>query len=419
MKNNYNTLLKYILDNSNKEYQKETVNGLFRSILEPVTTNSKFEACILFRLFDINGKESLIKRLAFSGASLYSFSDILNDLKIENIEKQNIWNNTEFVIINGSRYSVAMIWDYSLSSIKDAAPVCLIYNSKVILDILKCIEINTLKDIKDDIFRFIPDRRENSILNKSINLLADNLNEKNEEILFSEIEKKQILKNDDRLETATIVAEKAKFIAHEIKNNLSIINLYSKISQKRLENITADEEIMTSLSNALNNITNASENISNHINDLRCLSAPYKTNESMKQLIYSTVMQCSEKAKSSTVDIEVNDFEDVSINIDKTKFQCALMNIIFNGIEACTSGCKIKVDCISDSDNVRVIVSNNGDKIPEELQDKIFESEFTTKEKGNGLGLAICKKQLELTDGTINLVSSDENETVFEILIKS
>ena len=43
MKNKFNTLQKYIFDNSVKEYRKETVNGLFRSILEPIISNQKFE----------------------------------------------------------------------------------------------------------------------------------------------------------------------------------------------------------------------------------------------------------------------------------------------------------------------------------------------------------------------------------------
>ena len=50
MKNNYNTLLKYIFNDSvNIEYRKETIDGLFRAILEPVISNQKFEACILFQ----------------------------------------------------------------------------------------------------------------------------------------------------------------------------------------------------------------------------------------------------------------------------------------------------------------------------------------------------------------------------------
>ena len=50
MKNRFNTLKKFIYDNSEKEYHEKTVNGLFRAILEPVISNQKFDACVLLRL---------------------------------------------------------------------------------------------------------------------------------------------------------------------------------------------------------------------------------------------------------------------------------------------------------------------------------------------------------------------------------
>ena len=80
--------------------------------------------------------------------------------------------------------------------------------------------------------------------------------EKNEEIIFSESEKKHLVPADDSIKTAEIVADKAKFIAHEIKNNLSIINLYSKITEKRIDSVSADEEVINSINNALKNIQN-------------------------------------------------------------------------------------------------------------------------------------------------------------------
>lgn len=417
MNNKYNTLLQYILDNSINEYHKETVNGLFRSILEPIAENNKLDACVLLRIFDLEEKESLLKRLSFSGSYIYSYNDLSEKINSVNIEKTKIWGDTEFIVVIGPRYSAALLWDYSLSERKNYTPVCLLYNSKYITDIAKKILDNSSKDIKDILLKYLPDRRENSLLNKSVHLIADKLNSKNEEIIFSELEKINILKNDDRLETASIVAEKAKFIAHEIKNNLSVINLYSKISQKRLESVKAPEEILNSMNSAINNIVTASESISSHINDLRCLSSVYKTDISIKELIYSTAMQCAEKARKSGVEIDINDFSDVILNTDKVKLQCAVMNIIYNAIEACSDECRITIDCIEQDKEVKILIKNNGVKIPDEIKTKIFESEFTTKEKGNGLGLAICRKQLQLAGGNINLVNSDEKETVFEIII--
>lgn len=417
MKNKFNALRQYIFEKSTKEYHKETVNGLFRSILEPVIGNQKFEACVLFKLNDLDDKLSIIKRLSFSSASIYSFSNSLDELEFENIQKEDLWGTTEFVVVIGSRYSAVMLWDYSLSTNKNFTPVCLVYNSALITEIAKEIAKNTNKDIKDILFKYLPDRRENTILNKSISLIADNLNSKNEEIIFSELEKSKLLNEDDRLQTAEIIAEKAKFIAHEIKNNLSIINLYSKICEKRLEGVETSEEVLQAFKLALNNINNASESISSHISDLRSLSTPYKTDVSIKELILSTAMQCDEKAQQAGVEINVIDFEDCVVSTDRIKLQSVILNLIYNAIEACSNGNSIAIDTFIEKKLVKIFVKNNGAKIPKDLQEKIFEPNFTTKEKGNGLGLAICRKQLELVGATLNLVHSNSVETLFEIAI--
>lgn len=419
MKNNFNTLLKYILDNSvNIEYRKETINGLFRAILEPVISNQKFESCVLFKLDNMKDKKSIFKRLAFSGANLFSYCNSLSELNLENLQLSDIWQDTEFVVVLGQRYSAALIWNYSMANKPECAAVCLLYNSKVITDIAKTIADNSKSDLKEYIQKYVSERRENFIMNQSLQAIASMLNEKNEEIIVSENEKQHLVAEDDTLKTAGIVADKAKFIAHEIKNNLSIINLYSKIVEKRMETVSADEDTMTSLNNSLVNIVNASENVSSLISDLRCLSTPYIQEVNIRNLVFSTVSMCEEKANNAGVTIKVAKFNDCLISTDRTKFQCALTNLIFNAVEACHSGCKICIDCFIEPKEIRIFVKNNGDKIPNEIKHKIFDSDFTTKSKGNGLGLAICKQQMLMVGGNINLVHSNSVETLFEIVMK-
>ena len=126
---------------------------------------------------------------------------------------------------------------------------------------------------------------------------------------------------------------------------------------------------------------------------------------------------CQEKADKASVSINIVKFDDCIISSDKTKLQCAITNLIFNAIEACNENAAISIDCFVEPKEVRVFVKNNGPKIPLEIQNKIFQSDFTTKEKGNGLGLAICKQQMQMLGGDINLVHSNDVETLFEIVL--
>lgn len=418
MKNKFNTLKPYIYEYSQKELRKKTINGLFRAILEPVISNQKFECCILFRILEIQGKESLLKRLGFAGAKLFSFSENLNSFNIKDSQKDtNIWGKTEFLIVLGQRYSACLIWDYSSSNNQDSSEVCLLYNSKIISNIAKQVLENSKDDFENLIEKYSPDRRENKILNGSINNIALLYNDTNEEIMYTTAEKDNYLSDDETKKTAQIVSDKAKFISHEIKNNLSVINLYSKILEKRFQSIQMKSEILSSVNNAINSINNASEHISSLIGELRCISAPYYTKESIKKIILNTLMQCAVKTESLGIETVLEEFDDVIINTDKVKIECALMNIIFNAAEASSKGSKITIFCNRENDKFTITIKNNGKEIPKDIQTQIFEPEFTTKEKGNGLGLAICKNQLQLIGGDIELVKSDKDETVFKIVL--
>ena len=406
MKNKYNNLLKYIYEYSDNIYSKETVNGLFRSILEPLIINQNIQSCVFLRILDKNDKNSIIKRLLFSGIEIYSFSDIALDFDLKNCECKNIWNNTEFIVVLAPRYSSALIWDYSECEIKNNTKICLLYNSRIISEIAKLISENSITDLKEYIKKYTPDRRENILLNKSINSITSILNDKHNEFIFSE-------KDYDLLTTAKSIEKKAKFIAHEIKNYLSIINLYSKISEKRLEKFNQQDESLNSINNSIKNIKNASENISYLINDLRCMSLPYKEKIKLKEIIEQTLELNKIKIKDANAILKISYIEDTEIETDKIKVCCAITNIIFNALDA-----KAKNIIIEANKNI-IIIKNDGEKISEDIKEKIFEENFTTKTTGNGLGLAFCKEQLNRIGSDIKLIHSDNIETAFGIYIKS
>ena len=82
------------------------------------------------------------------------------------------------------------------------------------------------------------------------------------------------------------------------------------------------------------------------------------------------------------------------------------MKIVSNGAPA-----------TGDSVTWTIIVSNNGLKIPEEIQQKIFTDGFTTKTSGSGIGLYVCRQSLEEQFARLELLKSDDNSTDFEILV--
>ena len=68
-------------------------------------------------------------------------------------------------------------------------------------------------------------------------------------------------------------------------------------------------------------------------------------------------------------------------------------------------------------EGVEICVKDNGCGIPEDIQKKIFEPNFTTKSSGSGLGLAICRSIIENFGGKIGFTSEEGIGTEFYIIL--
>ncbi len=97
-----------------------------------------------------------------------------------------------------------------------------------------------------------------------------------------------------------------------------------------------------------------------------------------------------------------------------TALNGAISNLVTNAIEAGAKKVNIKLD--ANEKNVVICVKNDGPMIPVSVQRKIFEPFFTTKSNGTGLGLAVVVAVAKVHQGSLNLISNEE-ETVFSLTI--
>ncbi len=92
-------------------------------------------------------------------------------------------------------------------------------------------------------------------------------------------------------------------------------------------------------------------------------------------------------------------------------FYQIISNLLSNSLDALSSGKgDVTVETEVRGDGLRIVVEDNGCGIPKQMQSRIFNAFYTTKEhgKGTGLGLAIMKKLVDKYEGRIEL-ESEEN----------
>lgn len=416
-KPNTNQLRTYIFEKSNKEYSKQTINGLFRSIIEPLIETNGERALVFVRLKKSLELKTVVKRLTFSKAKIYSFSDTISEENVGNVEKEEIWGNCEFLLVLSPRFSVAMMWDYDTSESEGMSELCLLYNTKCISEIAKTVCSNSKIDFSEFLKKFQPDRRENTELNSSIGKLAGLVEDLNKELLINSLSQAEFSKSEKDLENYEMANENIRFICHEIKNHLSIINLYSKIIEKRFENLTLPDETESSVNGAINNIEKSSGTISALLNDLKCFSKPILERVNLNETIKNTVKLTQARAKEKNTEIVFDCTEDIFVLADGMKLQNILINLIYNGIDAINKNGKIEISAAKQGNSAQILVQDNGEGIPDNIIGRIFDINFTTKDHGNGLGLAICKTLTKEQNGELNLLMTGKKGTTFELII--
>ena len=104
---------------------------------------------------------------------------------------------------------------------------------------------------------------------------------------------------------------------------------------------------------------------------------------------------------------------------DENGLKQLFLNLFVNSIEAVQDGgvIELELNVCHERNIIDISISDNGCGIPGEIQEKIFDPFFSTKDGSNnsGLGLTICHHIVESHHGMITCASDPENRTTFSI----
>lgn len=203
-------------------------------------------------------------------------------------------------------------------------------------------------------------------------------------------------------------------VAHEIRNHVSICEMYSEIIKKHLEKSGFEND---AVSNAIECIKKSLRIISSSLIDLKSVSNFEPKFVDLKSIVEESVRLSTAYTAGKHIKINSLIKGTAQIYADENKFLACLVNIIKNGIEAINDKGEINVVAEVSNNFVSIKISNNGKMITKEKQKEIFEEGFTTKPTGSGLGLLICKKNLETQNAQLTLNRSTKSITEFEIKI--
>ena len=206
----------------------------------------------------------------------------------------------------------------------------------------------------------------------------------------------------------------ARCIAHEIRNQISICELYSQIISKTLEKNGVKND---SVSNALSCISKSLKIMSNNLLDLKSLENSETKSVNAVDIVKEAINLSIVYVQEKDINISLSCIKNAQITVDENKFLACLINLIKNAIEAIEKKGEIKVEVNVIDEKLSIKITNNGPMIPIDIQKHLFEEGFTTKVLGSGLGLPICAENLKSQNAHLSLTNSTAEYTEFEILI--
>ena len=206
--------------------------------------------------------------------------------------------------------------------------------------------------------------------------------------------------------------EMAKQVAHEIKNPLTPMKL--SVQNFKIKFDPEDPNVEKKLDEYSKTLIQQIDVLSSIATAFSSFAElPAQKNEKID--LISTTKLCLEIFNDRNV-VFKSDLNKLEILFDRTNLIRIINNLVKNSIQATNdvSEPKILVQVKKINKSALIEIIDNGSGIPNELKEKIFEPNFTTKTKGMGLGLSIIKNLITNYKGTISF-KSKKGETVFTI----
>ena len=139
----------------------------------------------------------------------------------------------------------------------------------------------------------------------------------------------------------------------------------------------------------------------------------------ISEQVRSSVLLLEEKWSGKSVDLQL-DFDEHFIEANEELLKQVWINLVDNAVKFVPRCGTVEIKIFENADNILVKISNTGSEIPREKQDKIFNKFYQADEshstRGNGIGLAIVKRIVDLHKGEIS-VSSGNDITSFTVTL--
>ena len=212
-----------------------------------------------------------------------------------------------------------------------------------------------------------------------------------------------------------------KVISHELLNSITPIRSICQNLQDLVEQDSLSAEDLEDVKNSVETMLRRSDHLQKFVEGYRKLAmlpSPKKEKIELQNLIENGIMIMNPLFKENGIEV-VNEISFKRwINVDAQQMEQVLINLLTNCMHALKSLAQKQILISAEAKDNRTFIriTDNGNGIEKEIEDKIFLPFFTTRNEGAGIGLTLSKNIIEAHGGYISY-KSEVGNTVFEICL--
>jgi PAS domain S-box-containing protein len=227
----------------------------------------------------------------------------------------------------------------------------------------------------------------------------------------------QVRQMQDRLmhnEKIAALGRVAAQVAHEVKNPLAGLRLYSLHLKSKVAGKLSDAEldIVNKIADGIGRLTETTEQILSFARPINM----NLTGADLNRIVTDASQLLEPQSSANQITVELKLAESLpAVMLDEASIHAALMNLMLNAIQSMPSGGLLVVQTEARGHHVLVTIRDTGKGMSDEQIKNVFEPFYTTRSQGLGLGMPYAKKIIEQHRGTIGVESREGHGTSIEI----
>jgi len=215
-----------------------------------------------------------------------------------------------------------------------------------------------------------------------------------------------------RAEHLSSIGEMVAGVSHEIRNPLGIIRSSAELLKKKMASYDAASTIPDI-------ILEEGERLNNIITDFLNFARPRQPDFiacRIEEVLEKNLKFLAAEAGKAGYRLDTQYAPDLpEIMADKDMLYQAFLNILINAMQSMPDGGDIQINISTEGDLLKIQFIDEGQGIAEEINVKIWDPFFTTKEQGTGLGLGIVKNIIESHNGVVHIENRLRNGVVVTV----